>query len=98
MTVASRQQFLNEHHWSICSIGPTLDEQSQASCLGNTYQLNDAVTDVRSKKKEEKNHVANYAHRICHFFQCNKTFDVRKVLIHADEIGDLKTREGGYVL
>lgn len=44
LTVASRHQFLNEHHWSISAIGPALDDQSQAGCLGYAYQLNGAVT------------------------------------------------------
>lgn len=45
LAVSSRRDFLNEHHWSFGTVGSALDDEPQACSLGDTYQLNDTVTE-----------------------------------------------------
>lgn len=51
LAVSSRCYFLNEHHWSFCTVSSALDDEPQACSLGNAYQLNNTVTGERDRAR-----------------------------------------------
>ena len=51
LAVSSRHYFLNEHHWSLCTVSSALDDEPQACSLGNADQLNDTVTGKRNTER-----------------------------------------------
>ncbi len=53
LTVSSRHYFLNEHHWSFCTVSSALDDEPQACSLGDAYQLNDTVTGERNRESQD---------------------------------------------
>lgn len=48
LAVSTWHNFLNEHHWSLSTVSPALDDNPQAGSFGDANQLNDAVTGERS--------------------------------------------------